>query len=207
MKLSADDILSLYPRLFYLPEQQEEPPLDHLTDGEAPAVPPQREAESLQPEAPAKTAPLKPQQAAPEEAARTETASAAEAQQPTAAPPATAIIWRERPQQRLTLLVAIQELRDPELAGLLKKIVAALEIPFQHCAFGKVESPFRPTEIAGMPTATGILFGSHLLPGAEEKLELDGKVMHIVPSLADMVNDTAKKRQAWEVMKTFKSKL
>jgi len=132
---------------------------------------------------------------------------AAPAQQPAdatlqpAARDQPAITWRPKPNAQLSLLLAEAEFGQRELTELLKSIVKALEIPFDACGFGKLHGKLHEAELAEMPTRLGVLFGDEWVDSRANPLEVDGKQIYQVPSLAEMMASKQNKRIAWETLK------
>jgi hypothetical protein len=120
----------------------------------------------------------------------------------------SSVRWITKPDARLTLILSEAEFRDRNLTDLLKNIVSALQIPFEHCAFGVVTGALFTQHFDSLPTAIGLLFGESVcaVPIAFPYKVVD-RTVYACPSLGEMKPDREKKRIAWEIMKRFKETL
>jgi hypothetical protein len=119
-----------------------------------------------------------------------------------------AVRWITKPDARLTLMLSEAEFRDRNLTDLLKNIVAALKIPFEHCAFGVVTGAIFAQHFESLPTPVGLLFGESVCAvPITFPYQLAGRTVYACPSLGEMKPDREKKQIAWEIMKSFKDTL
>ena len=118
-----------------------------------------------------------------------------------------AVRWKTKPDARLMLMMAPGEMKDTRLTDLLKRIVQALEIPFEYCGFGMVQAPLQAADLAEMPTQRGVLFGRQYYPGAEGLVQEEDKQLYVVPALYEMIDNKANKKLAWQALETLKNDL
>jgi hypothetical protein len=117
----------------------------------------------------------------------------------------TRVEFKEKPLARLTVFLCEAEYSNRQLTELLKKIIEALELPLQVVAFGKVKAQLLPEDFEAMPTRYGLLFGAEWL--AQPLPSFSNKQVFVVNSLQVLSQNVSAKREAWEVMKSFKDDL
>lgn len=123
-------------------------------------------------------------------------------------PPTGAIHWRPKPDSKVLFVLHQAEIRDTELAGLLKKIVQSIGIPFEAAGFGIIrEGKPNRADFLGMPNPYAVVFDDSLAPEGQLHIESDGKDIFFTANLARLNDDQSAKRTLWEHLKTIKSKL
>jgi DNA polymerase III psi subunit len=118
-----------------------------------------------------------------------------------------AIIWRNKPQGKVTFVIDEPEIKDKNLTSLLKNIVAAIQIPFDAVNFGVITHPFTLENFQSMATEQAVVFGLEYLPATENPISYQNRTIYKVPKLAQMVNNQAQKKIAWNTLQILKAYL
>lgn len=108
---------------------------------------------------------------------------------------------KHKPNAKLTVYLDRNEYKNKELTEFLRKIIVdGLKITPESVGFAVVKNPFPSSLLADNPTKIALLFGDFLT----DRNNLPPNIhVYDVPSLAQMINNQEKKREAWNTMKQF----
>lgn len=115
------------------------------------------------------------------------------------------LIFRAKPQSKLTVYLKPEEFQNKTLTEFLKKIlVNGLKVAPENVSFAIVKNPFPSILLKNNPNSLAILFGDFLTDhdNIPEKISICEVFM-----LSEMIDNEPKKREAWNKMKTILNKI
>ncbi|MCS6905218.1 MAG: hypothetical protein RML72_01025 [Bacteroidia bacterium] len=115
-----------------------------------------------------------------------------------------ALIWKTKPNGKITVILAEPEFKDKSLTNLLKNIVQALKIPFEAVNFGVITKAISLANLETMPTEQGIIFGNDFISTNSNPLKYANRTIYVVPKLSQMINNQEMKKIAWNTLKELK---
>jgi|YNPMSStandDraft_2_1061718.scaffolds.fasta_scaffold01213_4 hypothetical protein len=119
--------------------------------------------------------------------------------------PENYVIFKTKPNSKLTVYLKPEEYKDKNLTEFLKKIlVNGLKVAPEKVSFAIVKNPFPSILLAKNPNSVAILFGDFLLE--QDNIPSETVVCQVF-ALSEMINDETKKRTAWNKMKEILDKL
>lgn len=111
------------------------------------------------------------------------------------------MVFKTKPNSRLTVFLKPEEYQNKTLTEFLKKIlVNGLKVAPEYVSFGVVKNPFPSVLLKHTPTSVVILFGDFLTD--HENIPENIKICEVF-LLSEMIHNEEKKRIAWNKMKTI----
>lgn len=199
-----ESVARLYGDVFYIIPGTEVP----TKVVEAPK--PQAKVETAAPEVPAaKVATPKPaeepqalkQQVAPEKA------TPPAAVEVPATPSASGLQWRVKPTSKMLFILHQSEMKDTQLTDFLKKIVAAIGLPFETAGFGIINGAFDLRVFESMPNRYGVVFDGSLWHKPHTMAQFGDNEVFFTDRLAVLQDDTNAKSHLWKYLKELKEAL
>lgn len=122
-------------------------------------------------------------------------------------PSASGLQWRVKPTSKMLFILHQSEMKDAQLTDFLKKIVAAIGLPFETAGFGIINGAFDLRVFESMPNRYGVVFDGSLWHKPHAMAQFGDNEIFFTDRLAVLQDDKDAKTHLWKYLKELKEAL